>query len=799
MKRRNQQITSALLLLLFVGYLLAARPLAGQEKPASSKELPQTEEGVPPLSVETLFSPQQSFKYFGPPPPATHWLSDSRLAIRRDQQWEVLDPVTGATTEWTWPEELRSELGKLSGLPADAVEEAVKQVVTAAENLDRPMMVRVGRGLAILGGGSPPRLISRDARGWENPELSPNGAAIAYVQNHDLYMLRIDSGEVLRLTHDGSASLLNGVLDWTYQEEIYGRGNFKGFWWSPDSRHLAFLKIDVSQVLPFTLTRSNSPRGATLVSPYPKAGDPIPQASLWSLDTESLQGTLIHRPEGLETDSLVVRVTWRPDGRRLTYQVQNRIQSWLELRERDLATSHSLTLLREAGPAWVEILGEPHWLPDGDFLWLSDLPHGRRHLWHISADGSRRVPMTRGDWDVREVLRVIPVKRLVFVCGDRLQGGRGQQIYAVHWNHPTSHLDQNVIPLTETPGWHVAAIAPNGQHLVDTHSTLVDEPIKWLVEIAPDQITAPVSDLASDEAPNEAQPRVPANSPRKRLGPKEEPLSPWKSLSLSNPRWLDFQTADGVPLPAYELVPAKQSSPDGRFPVLIFTYGGPQAASAVDRWNGRNFLFHQFLVSSGIGVVVVDNRSSSGRGIADTWSIYRRMGVQEVKDLLEFTTYLSGLPWVDSDRLAIRGWSFGGFYTAYAMTQSTAFRAGIAGGSVTDWRNYDAFYTERYMDTPQANEGGYRETSVIEKAANLHGRILLIHGEVDDNVHPSNTLQLVSALQRAGKSFDLMIYPEAAHGVTQQDQVYHLHQTMFDFLHRELHPSPVENGQVKKN
>jgi dipeptidyl-peptidase-4 len=164
------------------------------------------------------------------------------------------------------------------------------------------------------------------------------------------------------------------------------------------------------------------------------------------------------------------------------------------------------------------------------------------------------------------------------------------------------------------------------------------------------------------------------------------------------------------------------------------------------------------------------------------------MGVQELSDLLVAVAALKQLPWVADDRVAMRGWSFGGYYTAYAMTHSTEFAAGIAGGSVTDWRNYDAFYTERYMDTPQANEAGYEQTSVIADAKNLHGRILLVHGEVDDNVHPGNTLQLIAALQKAGKQFDVMFYPNAAHGVREPRQMYHLYRLMTDFLVRELKP-----------
>ena len=730
---------------------------------------------VPELSIETLFSPKESFNYFGAMPPATQWLSDSRLAVKRGETWEVISPESGEVSKWSWPEELRAELGKLTEFSPELLDAAAATAVSSAQDLEKSFMVRIDNGIAVIGGGSPPRVVSRDAKGWEHPELSPDGKAIAYVRNHDLYVMYVASGETLRLTNDGSPTLLNGHLDWTYQEEIYGRGNFKGFWWSPDSKHLAFLKIDIANVLPFTLTRSRDPRGEAIVTPYPKAGDPIPAAELWVVDTESLQMTAIHQPVGDEAESLVVRVTWRPDGKRLTYQIQNRIQSWLELRQADLASPHPQVLVREEGPAWVEILGEPHWLPGGDFLWLSDLPAGRRHLWRISSDGARSTPITFGAWDVRDVVQVLPESQEVFVTGDRLQEGKGQQLMLVRLGEHHS-AEETPQLLTHEFGWHAASVSPDGRFFTDTHSTVVDEPVKYLVSVS--------SALSQTE--------LPADGSIKpglwlRLGPDAEKVAPWKRLGLSEPKWLDFKTSDGVRLGAYEIQPKmKANDPNRRYPVLIYTYGGPQAPSAVDRWNGRNLLFHQLLASHGIGVVVVDNRSSGGRGIADTWSIYRRVGVQEMKDLLDAVSQIKALPWVDAERLALRGWSFGGFYTAYAMTHSDQFRAGIAGGSVTDWRNYDAFYTERYMDTPQANEAGYRETSVIGKAGDLHGRLLLIHGEVDDNVHPGNTLQLVEALQDAGKSFDLMIYPGAAHGVVKRQQVYHLHKLMFEFLKREL-------------
>lgn len=741
---------------------------AEQEQDESGQESePNDNAGTnaaPSLSVRTLFHPKDRVDYFGPAPPNTKWLADSRLAVEVGDRWEVLDPNTGEKTGWDWPQALREEVRKIPGFAGSILDEAAKRAVDQAENLEKPIMISIGRALAVVGGGLSPTLVTRDARGWNTPALSPDGHAVAFVQDNDLFVVKVASGEILRLTQSGSEDRLNGRLDWVYQEEIYGRGNFKGFWWSPDSRHIAYLSIDTSDVLDFTLVTSDTPRGGTLVEAYPKAGDPIPKAELLVVDTETLQSSTIHSPRGAEAESLVVRVTWRPDGKRLTYQVQNRIQTWLELRQSDITGSDSKTLLREEGPAWVEILGEPVWLPSGEFLWLSDLPAGRRHVWLIAEDGSRRTPITFGQWDVRDIIRVIPDQNVLYVTGDKDRGIKGQQLYKIRWGENIDGSDR-CIAVTDQPGWHSAQVSSDGNWFTDTFSTLTSEPVKRLSGVEQTSTTL--------------------------IGPKSGAASLWKKLDLSEPIWLDVTTIDGVPLPAYVIPPrgVDLSDPQARVPVLIETYGGPQASSAVDRWNGREFLFRQMLAARGIAVVVADNRSSGGRGIADTWSIHRRVGVQELNDLLEIVEYLKATPWADGERIAIRGWSFGGYFTSYAMTHSKAFAAGVAGGSVTDWRNYDAFYTERYMDTPQNNPGGYDETSVLAKAADLHGRLLLIHGEVDDNVHPANTLQLVAALQEAGKQFDLMIYPGAQHGVRDAEQVYHMRRMIADFLQRTLKPS----------
>ena len=197
-------------------------------------------------------------------------------------------------------------------------------------------------------------------------------------------------------------------------------------------------------------------------------------------------------------------------------------------------------------------------------------------------------------------------------------------------------------------------------------------------------------------------------------------------------------------------------------------------------------MWHRYLAEQGICVLFCDNRSALGRGNSDTWKIYKDLGSTELRDLEDAVKWLEKQGWADMDRIGLWGWSYGGYFTAYAMSHSKLFRAGIAGAPVTDWSNYDSVYTERYMDTPKSNPEGYKSSSVVEAAKNLSGRLMLIHGEIDDNVHMANTLQLVNALQNANKQFDLMVYPNNRHGVVDPEQTYHQYQMMTDFFRRHL-------------
>lgn len=758
-----------------------------------------TDAPVPALSIDTLYHPKNRFKYVDSLSPFTRWTTTQDgsplLLIRREKGWMQINPQVkrqeNVEVETIWPgtDILVAQLTSLGDVDEKKARGVVSGWIMSERSLDMALL-NIDGSIAIAGFKQKPRWVTRQSSPWNDATLSPDGQRIAFVQDYDLHVMNVETGRMTRLTDDGSPTRLNGRLDWVYQEEVYGRGNFKAFWWSEDSQSIAFLRIDNSQVRPFTFTTSKGPRGGTVVERYPKAGDPNPSAELWVVtlgqspaDVASLKPVFTPSTEGADEGSLIVRVGWRPGTQELVFAQTNRVQNELTLWRYDASGStppHAL--VKESSDQWLEILGLPKWLPDGDFLWLSDLPSGRRRVWRVSEDGSRRVPLTPENFDVRELVAVDKDNSMGWVTGDLQRGIVGQHLYRISLTS-SSQGDEMLHQVTDDLPWHTVSLSDNHRWMVDRASSLTHPTTMSLVALGSldSQANVPTHKPTDEDASGIAQP-LRLNSESLRF--PGNPIAPV---------WATVKTADGLELPGYVFPPSNdkiaKSEKDGdgrKFPVLIEVYGGPLAPTVRDSWSSTRYLFHQFLATEGIGVMVVDNRSSGGRGLADTWSIHRRVGELETQDMVAATEWLKSQPWVDGDRIGIRGWSFGGFLTLHAMTHSKAFAVGVAGGSVTDWHNYDSIYTERFMGLPADNRAGYESTSPLKAADQLHGRVLLLHGEVDDNVHLSNTLQMAEALQNAGIKFDMMIYPGSAHGIRMGMPTYHLMATTWEFLEREL-------------
>lgn len=726
---------------------------------------------VPELSLKSLYHPQQRFDFDGELP-ATHWVGDSpsQLLIRREKAWREVDPRSGEEQPWPVFEQLKRQLASLDGVNKDQAHSAAMNAVPGYDNADATVLIKIGNSLATVSPTKPARWLTRDATLWRTPQLDPTGQRLAYTRDGDLFVVDANTGRSMQLTNDGSDTLLDGILDWTYQEEIFGRGKYRAFWFSPDGAKLAMLRVDISGIEPYFLPSAASNRGQGIVRRYPKAGDPIPHAGLYVWDLRRFDEGVVPPPTLIEQSTaererIITGVWWNPSNLALMFTVSDRLQTWRELRYvgnkmLDGSAQGSDLIMREESPAWIEPPPPPNWLADGSFAWCSDLPLGRRRLYHVSADGQIVTPLSPADFDVDDFL-VHPDQQFAIVTGDTSRGTIDRHAYRINFRKPAEK--PTMVPITHGAGWHSVSISPDGRWLVDRFSTPT-EPPQLIVRFT----------LGGGR-------RVLAES---KLALREKMIAP-KIFHITTP--------DGLKLPAM-LIRPRSAGKDRPAPVLIEVYGGPQAPVVSSRWSGTKTLYRQLLAQRGIATLVVDNRSSAGRGVADTWSILGRVGEVEYQDLQTAVEWLRSRDWVDSKRIAIRGWSFGGFLTLYAMTHSDAFKAGIAGGPVTDWREYDAFYTERYMGLPSENAAGYDATAPVSRADQLQGRVLLIHGEADDNVHPSGTFRMAEALQKAGKDFQLMIYPGAAHHVGDRQQAWHMAKMTDRFLLEEL-AGDAENGE----
>ncbi len=712
-------------------------------------QVPATES----ITLEHLYAPGKTVEYSGVAIRGATWIGDTaEYTMRRGDATFAVDASTGAMRPI---EELQILARKLGALAAFTGENARSAATLKAFSPDRKhALVPHRRDLYYFDAqsGAARQLTHSDTEDEEFAELSPDGKHVAFLRENNLWVVATESTELKQLTKDGSEELLNGKLDWVYQEELYGRGNFKAYWWSPDGRQLAFLQLDQTPVPHYEVSDSISYRQQLEDTRYPKAGEPLPIARMWIVDIASGALQQVDLTEFDESDRLIARVTWSP-ANELWLQVFNRVQNKQSVVRVDRATGKAVTLFTESTDGWIEVLGTPEFIADGDFLWLSDLPAGRRHLYRVSSTSGKRTPLTSGDWDVDSLLSVSSDKSTAFVSGN-ISHPTESQLIAVDLQRASIHQ------LTSTSGTHRVSVDASGKYFIDVFSNLTTPPVASLHSIDGQQVRTletPTSDR-------------------------------YKYLNVQSPIATTIKASDGLELQALIMLPSgvDLQNPKKKLPIVFHVYGGPQAPTVKNAWSGASYWWHQMLCQQGFAVVLCDNRSARGRGIKDTWSIRKDLGRVELKDLEDAAKWVAEQPWADGERMGLWGWSYGGYFTSYALTHSKLFRAGIAGAPVTDWRNYDAVYTERYMDLPKDNYEGYKSSSVVEAAGNLSGRLLIIHGERDDNVHMSNTLQFADALQNAGKQFDLMIYPKNRHGIADPQQRAHMQQMMTDFFIRNL-------------
>ncbi|MFT7480532.1 MAG: dipeptidyl-peptidase-4 [Gammaproteobacteria bacterium] len=605
--------------------------------------------------------------------------------------------------------------------------------------------------LWFFGPGGARQLVEASTEPMEFVDMSPDGRFVAFVMSNDLYVIDTESGVQRRVTESGSSEMFNGKLDWVYQEEIFGRGKFKAFAWSPDSRHVAFLSLDESPVHEFTVIdhiEDGHRRVRPEITNYPKAGDPNPIVSVGI--ATATDGTVVW----LDLDAiaaqepLVVRFDWTPKGESLLFCVQDRLQTWADLNCADPSTGAWTTWIHEDSESWVNRPSSPRWLEDGTFLWESERT-GYNHLYRYSGQGELTGAVTAGEWAVRRVLEL-----------DEDQGSlwfNSTRDGAVNTNAYRIGLDgEGLTRLTEGDGTHSITFNGDRSLFLDRHSSLASPGEVRLCDAADGKVLRVLGEAD-----------VPALA--------EYEMAEWESIEIT--------ARDGFVLDAAILKPPG-FDPQQPHPVWIPTYSGPNAPSVSNRWNSSTW--YRFLAQQGVVVLQVNVRTASGRGRWATSLGYKRFGVLELRDLVDAADWATAHSWADPDRVGITGYSYGGFITAYALCNTDKFALGIAGGGVYEWSMYDTIYTERYMSTPEKNPEGYAETSAVLSAPNLNGHLVVHHGVMDDNVHVQNAMHMIYALQKAGKSFDFMLYPQSRHGVRDPQQRWHLRKLEWKAISEEL-------------
>jgi dipeptidyl-peptidase 4 len=705
------------------------------------------------LTVDDIFDPQKRVNFSGTPA-SPRWLKDGvhYIVVSKDKnafpRLLKVNALSGKSEPFYDAARMEAAFAALPGVSREDAHRLASETSYELNPKQTAVLINFANDLFYYEFGS-----DRAIRLTSNPDeevgesFSPDGRMVSFVRGGNLYVEDLGMQRRERaLTRDGSDKILNGRLDWVYQEELYGRGNFGAYWWSPDSTRITFLRLDENPVPQFPVV-DHIPLDQNLeMTLYPKAGDPNPIVKLGVVDAAGGEIQWVDTYKYPAADLLIVRVGWFPDNSKVWYLAQNREQTFLDFNSANPEDGKSTNMFRESTNAWIGINEEPvRWLKDGSFLWLSDR-NGWTHLYHYKPDGQLIKQVTSGDWDVQSLDGVDETNGTIYFSST-------EHSWIANHEYAIKMDGAGMTRITTMEGNHRASFNSNASHFIDTWSD-VNTPTQVRLEESNGKVTRVIDEN------------------------KVDALSQYK---LGKVEFLNVKTRDGFTMEAMMIKPPDFDS-SKKYPVWSYTYSGPQAPSVRNSWGGARYMWHQMLAEKGYIIWVCDNRTASSKGVNSAWPLYRNFGELELRDLEDGFAWLKSQPYADGARIGLWGWSYGGFMTSYALTHSQTFKIGIAGGTVSDWRNYDTIYTERYMLTPQHNPDGYWKSSPVHFAKDLHGKLLLIHGAIDDNVHMANTIQFLYELQKAGKQVQLMVYPKSRHGVTDPALVKHWYQMMTDFV-----------------
>ncbi|MDH3744010.1 MAG: S9 family peptidase [Acidobacteriota bacterium] len=690
----------------------------------------------------------------------------------------------GKRLAYLWKEEEEDALWVL-----DVESDERKRVLALGETGDHPISSISGLhwspdGSSILAvssgdlhlidiGSSQVKRLTETVAKEEDPKFSPDGKHLAFVREYNLFLMELAGGDERALTTDGRKNeILNGTTNWVYWEEIWGR-SATGYWWHPDGTHIAYYRFDDRHVKTYPLVDFTTQYPTVERQKYPKAGEDNPLVRVGVLELESGETTWMETDDsGINdadnsadeiSDVYLARVDWRPSGDRVAIQRLNREQDHLDLLLCDPASGTCSTLLTETSGTWVNLTKDLRFLPDNRFVWTSE-KSGWNRVGLYSATGELLRNLTPDGWTVTQIdsLFVTDDESAVFYTAHRTE--RLGALYRIVFRQTISGGTPR--RLGSESAWHQAQIAPASGNLVLSKSG-ANRPT---VRVVLDKLGREIASL-----------------PRKPPSYHPEALPAWEFLSIPGP--------NEQPLPAAILKPAGLDA-TRKYPAVMYHYGGPASQVVADRWSGARNLWHKMMAQRDYVVLMVDNAGSNFFGKQGADLLHRRFGEINLAAQRAGVEYLGRLPYVDTERIGLWGWSGGGSNTLYSLLNSPGtWKAGVSGAPVTDWHFYDTIWTERYLDHPEDNPDGYRDSSAITHANKLEDRLLIVHGTADDNVHPQNTIAMARKLIDAGIPFEDAIYPRQKHGFRGVD-TRHFYGRMTEFFDQHLGGDELRAPQV---
>ncbi len=584
----------------------------------------------------------------------------------------------------------------------------------------------------------------------QEPSFSKDGMQVAYAFENNLYVLDLDTKKETQITTDGEKNkIINGITDWVYEEEF---AFVKAYEWNKDGSKIAYIKFNETDVPEFSMDMFNQGLYPTqTVFKYPKAGEQNAIVSLHIVDVKTNTSNEIKL--GNYSDFYIPRIKWTNDSNLLSVQVLNRHQNNLDLHFVNATNFKTNIVLNEKDKAYIDITDNLTFLEDNSFIWTSE-KDGFNHIYHYDANGKLKNQITKGDWEVTNYYGFDAASKKVYYQSVE-DGSINRSIYSVGVNGKGKQK------LSQETGTNSATFSTNFAYFINAYSSAEKAPLYTLNSSKNGKVIKTIVDNLDFEKAVE-------------------------TLNISPKEFFTLTTANGDQLNAWMIKP-KDFDASKKYPLFMTQYSGPGSQSVANTWNSYNDYWYYMLAQKGYIVVCVDGRGTGFKGAEFKKVTYKELGKYEVEDQIEAAKILGKYDYIDSSRIGIWGWSYGGFMSSNCILKGNdVFKTAIAVAPVTSWRFYDSIYTERYMQTPQENASGYDDNSPLSHVEKLKGNYLLIHGTADDNVHVQNTMVMLDALIQANKQFDWAIYPDKNHGIYGGATRLQLYTKMTNFILEKL-------------